>query len=331
MEWLEVTVKTISSAIDLLADRLTAIGYDSFVIDDSADFQTFLADNTQYWDYVDEELAQRMSDVSQIRLYIEDNGRAPERLASLKQELALFRSQNPGRDLGPLAIGIENLKAEDWENSWKQYYQPIPIGEKLLIVPHWLQPENPEGRIPVLLDPGMIFGTGSHASTQMCLRALEKRISGGEAVIDLGSGSGILSIAALLLGADTAVGVDIDPKAEDIARENAGLNGLNAPQFTAVTGNVIGDQSQMEALSKPGYDVVLANIVADVIIPLAPIVPRFLKRDGVFICSGVLNTRRNNVLAALDRAGLRVIAQAEQDDWCCFTAELKRGSYDLSK
>ena len=320
MEWLEVTIKTISPAIDLLAARLTAIGYDSFIIDDSEDFSEFLKDNTQYWDYVDEDLANQMKDVSQIRLYIPHDAQAPEQLAQLKSELEVFRAQNPGTDLGSLEVSLQNLQEEDWEESWKQYYQPIPIGNRLLIVPQWLSPENPEHRIPVVLDPGMIFGTGAHASTQMCLRALEQTIHGGERVIDLGSGSGILSIAALLLGAQEATGVDIDPKAEDIARENAALNGLTAPKFRAVTGNVICDRAMMESLSQGGYDVVLANIVADVIIPLSAVVPHFLRPDGVFICSGILNTRLTEVEQAIESAGLTITQREMQEDWCRLTA-----------
>ncbi len=320
MEWLEVTIKTISPAIDLLGARLTAIGYDSFIIDDSEDFSEFLKDNTQYWDYVDEELAQKMQNVSQIRLYLPHDAQAPEQIAQLKSELEVFRAQNPDTDLGSLEVSLQNLQEEDWEESWKQYYQPIPIGEKLLIVPQWLSPENPEHRIPVVLDPGMIFGTGAHASTQMCLRALEQTIHGGERVIDLGSGSGILSIAALLLGAQEATGVDIDPKAEDIARENAALNGLTAPKFRAVTGNVIGDKAMMESLSEGGYDVVLANIVADVIIPLSAVVPHFLRPDGVFICSGILNTRLPEVERAIEDAGLTITQREMQEDWCRLTA-----------
>ena len=320
MEWLEVTIKTISPAIDLLGARLTAIGYDSFIIDDSEDFSEFLKDNTQYWDYVDEELARKMQNVSQIRLYLPHDAQAPEQIAQLKSELEVFRAQNPDTDLGSLEVSLQNLQEEDWEESWKQYYQPIPIGEKLLIVPQWLSPENPEHRIPVVLDPGMIFGTGAHASTQMCLRALEQTIHGGERVIDLGSGSGILSIAALLLGAQEATGVDIDPKAEDIARENAALNGLAAPKFRAVTGNVIGDKAMMESLSEGGYDVVLANIVADVIIPLSAVVPHFLRPDGVFICSGILNTRLPEVERAIEDAGLTITQREMQEDWCRLTA-----------
>ena len=320
MEWLEVTIKTISPAIDLLGARLTAIGYDSFIIDDSEDFSEFLKDNTQYWDYVDEDFARKMQNVSQIRLYLPHDAQAPEQIAQLKSELEAFRAQNPDTDLGSLEVSLQNLQEEDWEESWKQYYQPIPIGERLLIVPQWLSPENPEHRIPVVLDPGMIFGTGAHASTQMCLRALEQTIHGGERVIDLGSGSGILSIAALLLGAQEATGVDIDPKAEDIARENAALNGLTAPKFRAVTGNVIGDKAMMESLSEGGYDVVLANIVADVIIPLSAVVPHFLRPDGVFICSGILNTRLPEVERAIEAAGLTITQREMQEDWCRLTA-----------
>ena len=323
MEWLEVTIKTVSSAIELLEDKLTAIGYDSFIVDDTSDFESFLKENQQYWDYVDEELAQKMAHVSQIRLYIENTPQAPDTIAALKSELDAFRQQNPKTELGSLEVCLETLQEEDWENNWKQYYQPIPVGQRLLIVPQWLHPEIPDGRVPVILDPGMIFGTGAHASTQMCLKALEKNISGGERVIDLGSGSGILSIAALLLGADSAVGVDIDPKAEDVARENAARNDLTAPRFSAVTGNVIGDPAMMERLGQQPYDVVLANIVADVIIPLSAVVPHFLKENGVFICSGILNTRLPEVLSALDQAGLQVIAQEEENDWCCLTAARK--------
>ena len=140
-----------------------------------------------------------------------------ETVSYLRDQLQVLRRANPGIYFGSLSVQLANVKDEDWENNWKQYYQPLPIGQRLLVVPEWLHPENPENRVEVLLDPGMIFGTGAHASTQMCMRELEHYIRGGERVLDLGSGSGILSITALLLGAASAVGVDIDPKAEDIA------------------------------------------------------------------------------------------------------------------
>lgn len=324
MQWLELTIKTSSAGIDILANRLTVLGYDSFIIDDQADFNEFLENNRQYWDYVDEELEKHMQGLSQIRLYLEDGPSAMEAVADLRAQMTLLKNLNPGVDLGSLEIQLENLKDEDWENNWKQYYQPLPIGEKLLVVPQWLNPENKEGRLPVLLDPGMIFGTGAHASTQMCMIALEKAIHGGETVIDLGSGSGILSITALLLGAKTAIGVDIDPKAEDIARENAAINKLYDDRFTAVTGDVIGDRAMMERLEGT-YDIVLANIVADVIIPLSPVVPHFLGAHSLFICSGILEQRLPEVKQAITNAGMEILGVQMIDDWCQITARLQQG------
>lgn len=324
MQWLELTIKTASAGIDLVAERLTVLGHDSFIIDDQADFDDFLENNKQYWDYVDEDLEQKMQGLSQIRLYIEDGPTAMETVSELRTQMQLLRQQHPRQDLGSLEIQLANLQNEDWENNWKQYYQPLPIGEKLLVVPQWLNPENKEGRLPVLLDPGMIFGTGAHASTQMCMMALEQAIHGGETVIDLGSGSGILSITALLLGASTAIGVDIDPKAEDIARDNAAINGLYSDRFTAVTGNVIGDRADLERLAGQ-YDLVLANIVADVIIPLSPLVPGFMKPDSLFICSGILEQRLPEVRAAIEAAGLEVLTVRMIEDWCQITARLAQG------
>ncbi len=319
MRWIELTIKTTSIAMDLVTMGLTDLGFDSFIIDDDVDFHQFLENNTQYWDYVDEDLESQMAGLSQVRLFLEETPDSEAQIASLAENLSQLREQFPLMDFGSLEITQEYTQNEDWENNWKQYYEPREIGNRLLVVPQWMEPPADSKRIPIFLDPGMIFGTGNHASTQMCMVALENAISGGERVIDLGSGSGILSFAALLLGANTAVGVDIDPKAEDIARDNGALNGLGADRFTAVTGDVISDQKTMEQLSQGGYDIVLANIVADVIIPLAPVVPHFLREDGVFICSGILNTRLGEVISAIEAAGLTVVAQCQTDDWCQLT------------
>ena len=319
MQWLELTVQTTPQVIDLVAANLTMLGFDRFILDDEADFQAFLEENRQYWDYVDEELARSMQGVSRIRLYLEDGPEAAEQVRFLRTELRAMRERLADLDPGPLSLDSRTVRDEDWENSWKQYYRPIPVGRRLLVVPEWLQTED-DDRIRVLLDPGMIFGTGAHASTQMCMQALEETVRGGERVLDLGSGSGILSITALLLGAAQAVGVDIDPKAEDIARENAAINALGADRFTARTGNVLTDGALMAELSAQPWDVVLANIVADVIIPLCPAVPKLLRPDGVFICSGILNVRLDEVKAAVSGAGLRIERIETADDWCAIIA-----------
>ena len=324
MQWLELCIQTCSAGIELVGERLTVLGYDSFIVDDQAEFETFLEQNKQYWDYVDQGLQEKMEGLSQIRLYLEDNAQAMETVRHLQDELQLLRRQNPGKELGTLEIRISNLQDEDWENNWKQYYQPIPIGKRLVVVPQWLDPNQDPDRLPIRLDPGMIFGTGAHASTQMCMMALEENIHGGETVLDLGSGSGILSITALVLGAVSAIGVDIDPKAEDIARENAAFNGIGADRFNAVTGDVIADQAMMERLTGQ-YDIVLANIVADVIIPLSSIVPQFLKPEGVFICSGILDRRLEDVRQALHAAGLWEVSVRTLEDWCQITCKIRQG------
>ena len=321
MDWREVTIYTTTEGIGPVEALLEDNGVEGYVLEDAADFEEFLKDTEIYWDYVDEALEKQMQGLSQIRLYLEQNASLPETVESLKSQLAALRAQYPSVDFGSLDVQLANVKDEDWENNWKRYYQPLPIGERLLVVPEWLHPENPENRVEVLLDPGMIFGTGAHASTQMCMRELERAIQGGERVLDLGSGSGILSITAVLLGAAHATGVDIDPKAEDIARENAAINQIFSDRFTAVTGDVIGDRAMMESL-RGHYDVVLANIVADVIIPLSRVVPEFLQEDSVFICSGILNTRLAEVLAALEQNGLQIISTEQQEDWCRVTAAL---------
>ena len=320
MQWIEVTVRTAPEGIDLLCAELTEAGFDSFMVDDCAQFEQFLEDSKDYWDYVDESLAQKMENISQVRLYLEEDT-AQAQLADLRALLAALPARYPACDFGPLTIALEDVPDEDWENSWKAHYRPLPVGEKLLIVPQWMTVDDLQGRLPVILDLGLTFGTGEHASTRMCLCALEELISGGERVADLGSGSGILSIAALRLGARSAVGIDVDPAAEHIARGNAARNGFGADRFSACTGNVIADRGRMEALAAGRYDVVCANIVAGVLVQLAPVVPHFLKPDGVFLCSGILAEREQEVREAIANAGLTVFASRHEDGWCCLLAK----------
>ena len=211
------------------------------------------------------------------------------------------------------------LPETNWEESWKDNYPPQEIGDRIVVLPYWLA-EEPTDRLKVILDPGLTFGTGAHPSTQMVMEVMENVVKPGFHCLDLGSGSGILSIAALRLGAETAVGIDIDPKAEDIARENAAYNGFAAPAFTALTGNVTEDTALMDTLAANRYDLVLVNIVADVIIGLAPVLPHFLNESSTLICSGILDTRLSDVLDALTAAGLTVTATKAKDDWRCVTA-----------
>ena len=217
-------------------------------------------------------------------------------------------------------MNVAALPETNWEESWKDNYPAVEVGKNLIVVPYW-DAENTNGRTPIVLDPGLTFGTGAHPSTQMVMEAMEELVTPEYRCLDLGSGSGILSIAALRLGAQSAIGVDIDPKAEDIARENAAYNGFAAPAFTALTGNVTEDKDMMDSLCASEYDLVLVNIVADVIIGLSPVLPNFLTERSTLICSGILDVRLPDVLAALEAAGLTVTATYEKEDWRCVTAK----------
>ena len=313
MDYLEVTIQTASAGIEAVAAALTAGGFDSLVVEDQAEYENFLEDNRAYWDYIDEEFQAELQGLSLIKLYLEVDGTEEKQLKKLEKLLEALKRRSPGKNLGTLEISSALLPETNWEESWRDSYPPQPVGERLIVVPCW----NPEAgdRIPIILDPGLTFGTGAHPSTQMCMEFMEELVKPGMDVIDLGSGSGILSIAALRLGAKTAIGVDIDPKAADIARENAGFNDFGPDRFDAVTGNVTEDRELMEALSKKHYDLVFVNIVADVIIGLAPVLKHFMDENTRLICSGILDVRECDVHAALEKAGLTILATKAREDW----------------
>ena len=302
MAWLEITLDTDSRKIEAVAAQLTAQGFAELVIEDQAEFETFLDENRAYWDYIDEELQEKLQGLSHIKLYLEDT--QPKELARLEQVAA---------KLG-LPMQVKPMEETNWEESWKDNYPAVEVGKNLIVVPYWAAEET-GGRTPIILDPGLTFGTGAHASTQMVMEFMESCVKEGFRCLDLGSGSGILSLAALRLGAESAVGVDIDPKAENIARENAAYNGFFAPEFTALTGNVTEDMALMEKLQQQDYDLVLVNIVADVIIGLSPILPAFLTDSSILICSGILDVRLDDVVQALRKAGLEILEIKAKEDW----------------
>lgn len=314
MNWLEITINTRPQSIERIAAALSVGGFSELQIEDEAEYETFLEENRAYWDYIDEKLQKELRGLSRIRLYLEDTDKA-----GMDKLRALVEGLRTAED--PLPMTVKELEPTNWEESWKDSYPPQPVGQRLIVLPCWLRDDDPQGRLPVILDPGLTFGTGAHPSTRMVMAEMEQRVKPGAHCLDLGSGSGILSITALRLGAESAVGVDIDPKAEDIARENAAYNGFGAPEFTALTGNVTCDRKLMERLSREHYDVVLVNIVADVIIGLAPHLPHFLGEDSELICSGILDTRLQDVLDALKRAGLTVTKIAADEDWRCVSAK----------
>ena len=307
MNWLEITIETAPSTIQTVANRLTAGGFEDLVIEDQTEFEAFLQENRSCWDYIDEELQKELEGLSRIKLYLEDTDTA-----------AMARLEKLLETLG-LTMQVNQMAETNWEESWKDNYPPQEVGESLVVLPYWLS-DSETHRKKIILDPGLTFGTGAHPSTQMVMETMEEIDLKDAVCLDLGSGSGILSITALRLGAKSAAGVDIDPKAEGIARENAAYNGFAAPEFMALTGNVTADKCLMEQLADRHYDLVLVNIVADVIIGLSPVLPAFMDADTLLICSGILDTRLEDVKAALEKAGLTITKIKSKEDWRCVSA-----------
>ena len=302
MRYIEVTVNTPGAEIDARCQEMADMGAGGFVIENEEDFKDFLEQNHQYWDYVDDELENQFAGVSRIKCYLTDD----------EDGIAVLRRINAAYD----DVTTSYVEDSDWENNWREYYKPIEVGEKLVVVPEWEEAPQ-DGRLPLRLDPGLIFGTGSHATTRMCLAALEEFSKPGVRVLDLGCGSGILGIGALILGCDSCLGVDIDPKAPDVVMSNAALNGIGADKMTAWAGDIIADSS-LRARIGGGYQLVLANIVADVIIPLSAVVRQFMAPGAVFICSGIIEHRWPETEAAIISNGFEILDHKSEEEWHCF-------------
>ena len=311
MDWLELKIDTSHAGLDAVTDMLEQQGVTGVMIDDEADFQSFLENNRQYWDYVDDDLLAQKKGVSRVTFYLERNEDAYGTVAAVRMAMSALKKEHP--EYAPLLLTMADVADEDWENNWKQFYKPMEIGSRLLVVPEWEEAADPT-RVKLVLNPGLTFGTGSHATTRLCLQALDTHIHGGERVLDLGCGSGILSIAALRLGAESAFACDIDEKCVDVAYENAALNGIGKDRYTVRWGNVLTDVALRQEMGA-GYDIVVANIVADVIMGLSPHVRPFLKPGGLFLCSGIIDDRAAEVLEKLKADGWDVFEQRSSEGW----------------
>ena len=311
MKWLAIHIDTSPAGLEPVSSMLEDLGIEGLVIEDEGDFRDFLEHNRQYWDYVDEELDRSMAGKCRVTFYVEDGDQGFTTVAAARIAMADLKKAHP--EYAPLIMTIDGIEDADWENNWKAFYKPMEIGERLIVIPDW-EEADPQGRVALRMNPGLTFGTGSHATTRLCLQALEKLVKPGMKVLDLGCGSGILSIAALLLGADRAVACDIDEKCMDVAYENAALNGVGRDRYTVRWGDVVTDRALRQELGGP-YDVVVANIVADVIKALASTVQPLVKEGGIFLCSGIIDDRAEEVAQCLRDNGWTIAETRSSEGW----------------
>lgn len=315
MDFLEVAVYTATAGIEPVTGVLLQLGVTGFVVEDSQDFLEFLEDKNSRWDYVDDSLMALKDQETCVKVYLPCNQQGVQQLEGIRSELERLKGLDKERQFGRLELSLSNVKEEDWANNWKAYFKPFPVGSRLAVKPTWEQYDNPEGRLVLEIDPSSSFGTGQHHTTQLCLGLLEECVTPGCGMLDMGCGSGILGIGALLLGAGHVTAVDIEENAARIAGENYRQNHISPEQYTVRCADVLGNGEDRERICGTGYDLVVANIVADIIIAMAPLFARCVKKSGTLVVSGIILERAEEVLSALRNQGFCVEEVREQKDW----------------
>ena len=316
MKWISVKIYTSRDGIDPVTGRLYCLGVNGVQIEDAADFEEFIETKTPNWDYIDESLEYLHTCETNVTAYLTDDEAGANQLALIRESIGAMRAMDTEHLFGELRIEVEGRDDEEWVNNWKQYYKPFEVGERVLVCPEWEKPVESTERVVLTLNPGHLFGTGTHHSTRMCLERLEKYVNGGERVLDLGCGSGILAILALLLGAKDATAVDIDAAAPRVVGENMELNGIEPERCRVLVGDVLDESGFSEKIGE-NFDIVVANIVADVIISLAPAAFSHARSGGIFITSGIIDEREEPVRQAILSAGFELLETTVQGGWVC--------------
>lgn len=302
MEWTDIQITVPQQYAETAEAIATMVSNGGIYIEDYRDLEQ-QAWEIAHVDLIEQELLDKPRDTVIIHLYLEPG-------ASQVETLALIAARMEAAGI-PYTVETEGVEQEDWQNGWRKYYHPMEIGSRLAVVPSWQQYDT--DRVKLILDPGLAFGTGGHETTSLCLEALDEQVRGGERVLDIGTGSGILAIAALKLGAASAEGVDIDPVAVRTAGENAALNGVQ-DKLTVLVGDLSDKASGT-------YDIITANIVANAILSLAPAVPGLMAEGATFIASGIIDSRKDEVIAGLEKAGLAVVEVKEKRGWECIVCK----------
>ena len=313
MKWTEVLIKVDPQAVEAVTDILYGLGAQGVAIDEPVDVQKLREDDL-YWDYIDEQLLENDTEETKIMAYFsEEETNLPEKIAVIKEKIRNLTEF--GLSIGSGTVELSNVNQEDWESAWKQYFKPVHVTDRIVVKPEWEEYSPQEGEIVIEIDPGMAFGTGTHETTSMCINQIEKNLKAGDRVIDIGSGSGILSMAAVLLGAEKATGVDLDPVAVRVALENVELNNLQ-DKIDILHGN-------LTDVIREKADIVVANIMADIILILLEDVREFIKDDGLFISSGIIQEKRAAVEARLLEKNFSIVEVETKGEWCAITAQKK--------
>ena len=300
MDWTEILVEVGADRIDEAAAIANMTVPYGIYIEDYSDLEQEVME-IAHVDLIDEDLLKQDRSKAKIHIYIDPEDNIGEAVQFLRERLNAAEIAH--------TIDRSNVQEDDWLNNWRKFFRPMPVGEKLLINPSWFTDTDPKGRLVINIDPGLAFGTGKHETTRLCMEALERYVKGGERVLDVGCGSGILGIAAVLLGADSAFGVDIDETAVRTANENAQVNHVS-DKMTAIAGDLVDKVTEK-------YDIVVANIVADAIIALSASVTSFMTDDAVYIVSGIIDTRADDVKNAI-KGHFEIVEENTYHGWYCF-------------
>ena len=313
MNWTEVTVKTTTEAVEAISNILLEERCGGVMIEDPKDF-LYQKKNELDWDYVEEEVFNKSNqDGVLIKTYIPEERNVLELVETIKAKISLLPSY--GLDIGEGTVSLSDVNESDWANEWKKYYKPTKIGKKIVVKPTWEDYDKQEGDLIIELDPGMAFGTGTHETTSMCIRELEKYVDESKRVFDIGCGSGILAIAAAKLGAKEVVAGDLDEVAVKVSRENCELNN--------VLDKVVVKHGSLFEVVEGKADVIVANIIADIIKILANDVSKFLSEDGVFISSGIIHAKIDEVVESLEKNGFEIVEIVKLGEWSAIVSKLK--------
>ena len=321
MYWIEAVVHTTTQGIDPVSGLLLMNGITGYAVEDSEDFNSFLEGKDVYFDYIEDDLLKLKDCETTVTFYVAENSQGVETLLAVKKSMDKLKSEDAEGVYGTLEVTTDKkIEEQDWENNWKKYFKPFAVGKNLCIKPSWeTLPENLKEKIFIELDPSSSFGTGSHTTTRLCLEMVEKymeKMNGDETyVLDMGCGSGILGIAASLLGAKHITAVDIDENSARIAGENFAENNVQSEKYTVMAGNILNDMDFYNKVCARKYNLIAANIVADVLIWMAPVFKKVLEEDGYLLVSGIISERSGEVISALEENGLCVKEFCESQEW----------------